>query len=222
MTLSHRIKSSDKITVPQSTKPWDLKRRVALVNNYGAAGSNAAILLRNHPVMPSPTLADNQAEVDNTVYPILLSAKSSNSLQLYMDALKPYLLGVKASLGSIAYNIARRHNASFEHRIAFTTTDTRSTESVSRSVGSRRNSPVILCFGGQTGRKVTVSKGLYDSSDLFRSELVSSYIRTTSIGLSAYIRGWRLTSTCKRTNVMRFAARSISPASFPPSFWEKR
>jgi acyl transferase domain-containing protein len=42
------LSSSDKISVPRVTQPWDTTRRIALVNNYGAAGSNAAIVKREH------------------------------------------------------------------------------------------------------------------------------------------------------------------------------
>ncbi|RMZ75270.1 hypothetical protein DV737_g5363, partial [Chaetothyriales sp. CBS 132003] len=86
-----KVSPSDRITVPKATQSWNPRRHIALVNNYGAAGSNVAIAIRD---MPSSTL-----------YPILLSAKSARSLQLYMDALKVYSPKFKTSIGAIAGTI---------------------------------------------------------------------------------------------------------------------
>lgn len=188
VSLNPRIKASAsrQIIVPMATQLWTAQRRVALVNNYGAAGSNAAILLRAHadplsnPVTEKTLGAQDCPSPSSVVSPILLSAKTKTSLQSYMDALKSYLPKVDTSLSNVAYNIARTHNSSFEHRIAFTATDVKSAISVLNSSTVATNGsviqsakyPVVLCFGGQTGRSVSVSKELYERSNLFRSHLV--------------------------------------------------
>ncbi|KAI1206386.1 ketoacyl-synt-domain-containing protein [Annulohypoxylon truncatum] len=153
VSLNPRIKASPsaKIVVPKTTQPWTSQKHVALVNNYGAAGSNAAILIRSH----------SEAPLDSTS--------------------GVYLPKAEASLGSIAYNLARRHNSAFDNRVAFTVSDKQSLLSglkdltTSGGIVTRTDKyPVVLCFGGQTGRNVTVSKDLYDNCELFRTHLISS------------------------------------------------
>lgn len=188
VSLNPRIKPSAlrQIVVPKATQSWTAQRRVAMVNNYGAAGSNAALLLRAHsdPLSTAATEmtlgAQDSPSPSSVVSPILLSAKTTTSLQSYIDTLKSYLPKVDTSLSSVAYNIARSHNPSFEHRIAFTATDVKSAVSVLNSLPATTDGrvrrlakyPVVLCFGGQTSRSVRASKELYEGSDLFRGRLV--------------------------------------------------
>lgn len=187
VSLSPRIKvsPSNRIIVPQTTQPWTAQRHVALVNNYGAAGSNAALIIRAYSDVPgksTETQSRTQEGDSSTVYPILLSAKSANSLHSYMNELTSWLPKVGTSLGSIAYNLARSHNSSFDHRVAFTAADkndllsalTTSTTASNENMTRSDKYPVVLCFGGQTGRNVTISKELYENCDLLRIHLVST------------------------------------------------
>ncbi|KAK3940210.1 conidial yellow pigment biosynthesis polyketide synthase [Diplogelasinospora grovesii] len=176
VSLNPRIKACLEIVIPTETQPWaGQHQHVALVNNYGAAGSNAALLLRSRAgKIPSDSI-DTSSISSRTVYPILLSAKTASHLHAYADALKLYLAKSQASFGSIAYNVARTRNVSFEHRIAFTASDARSAVSalttLTETKAHKVKLPVVLCFGGQTGRTVKVSRGLYDSCGLFRQHL---------------------------------------------------
>lgn len=182
-SLSPRIEASASIIVPQTTRSWTAQRRVALVNNYGAAGSNAALVLRDYPNKPSITTGRGiQATVPlpACVSPILLSARTANGLQSYVDVLKSYLPTLHISIESFAYNIARSHNSSFKHRAAFVAADFQSAisgldswyEVTGEDAVSSPKQPVVLCFGGQTSRKIKVSKDLYERCDLFRAHLV--------------------------------------------------
>ena len=184
MTLNPRIKCSraDKITVPKETQPWVAQRRVALVNNYGAAGSNAAIVLREYVGASNSrqTLDGVHSRPSPASYPILLSAKSPNSLCSYMAVLKSYLPKVGKSLSNVAYNIARKQNSSFEYRTAFTASDpvnllSRLEDTIAETSSTTTCSkeyPVVLCFGGQTGRNVTLSREVFDGCELLRTYLV--------------------------------------------------
>jgi acyl transferase domain-containing protein len=180
-TLNPLIKASptDRITVPIATQPWNPKQQVALINNYGAAGSNAAIVVRGS-IPTTRHLELVSMSSTTTAYPILLSAKSASSLQSYMDALRLYLPKIRVLFRDLAYSIARKHNSSFEHRAAFTAVDATNltallnnpiagTEAVMTRTGT---APVILCFGGQTGRTIKLSKELYDECEVFRNHLV--------------------------------------------------
>ena len=179
VSLNPRIKSSlsHEITVPRATQEWSSHRRVALINNYGAAGSNVAIALREYSNDPLTSGSQQRA---SATYPILLSAKSSKSLELYVNAFKSYLPRVDTSLGSLAYNIFRRQNPSFVHRATFIANDAEVLASIFNSSEKQTlgqtectgKIPLVLCFGGQTGRTVTISKEVYDACDLLRLHLV--------------------------------------------------
>ncbi|KAH8743290.1 hypothetical protein F5883DRAFT_665259 [Diaporthe sp. PMI_573] len=144
-SINPKIRSSpeDRITISTKTVPWTSSKHVALINNYGAAGSNAAILIRAHSVERTRAA---------TITP-----------------------SGTASLGDISYNIAQAHDVSLNCRVGFVSDAMDSTiSSLSRmKTFDAIKSPVVLCFGGQTGRTVTASKELYTSSDLFQKHLVS-------------------------------------------------
>ena len=189
VSLNPRIKASASghIIVPKVTQPWNARRHIALINNYGAAGSNAALVLRAHGDTPLWSITDATEATQQfhsssaVVSPVLLSAKTANSLKSYVAMLKSYLPMVDTSFESVAYKIARSHNSSFEHRIAFTAADAQKALSVlNSSTGTTDGTavrpashPVVLCFGGQTSQDVSVSRELYNSCDLFKKRLVS-------------------------------------------------
>ena len=178
-SLNPRIRSSPshRITVPRVTQEWSSHRHVALINNYGAAGSNVAIALREYS---NDLLTSRSHQRASATYPILLSAKSLESLELYMNAFKSYLTRVDTSLGALAYNISRRQNPSFVYRATFVANDTEVLASILNSSDKKclgqtertEKKPLVLCFGGQTGRTLTISRELYDACDLLRKHLV--------------------------------------------------
>ena len=189
VSLNPRIKAAalGQIIVPKTTQSWIARRHIALVNNYGAAGSNVALVIRSYPKPFSSPAGDtilgtqDCSSSPSVISPMLLSAKTANSLQSYMDMLQSYLSKVENSLENVAYKIAQTHNASFEHRIAFTAASVQSAISTLNSSTAAMDGalvrttkyPVVLCFGGQTSPSVSVSQDLYERCDLFRSHLVS-------------------------------------------------
>ncbi|KAI0551609.1 beta-ketoacyl synthase [Xylaria curta] len=160
--LNPRINPSKRIVIPQSNLDWQ-GPFVALVANYGAAGSNAAIVLREfNSQLDQSTLGRD--DISTRAYPLR------------------WLPSTKGSFATVAFNIARRQNIDFHHRIAVTATsnaDLHDKLEKTTSTGSCTlpsvKSPVILCFGGQNGQTVTFSKDLYESSKLLRTYMVIQY-----------------------------------------------
>jgi acyl transferase domain-containing protein len=176
VTLNPRIKASDTIQVPEITQEWATSQPVALLNNYGASGNNAAIVLRGFEHTPCAIL-------ELTTYPIVVSAKSPASLMAYLNELKRFALKDDVSLRDLASTLMLRQNPSFEYRAAFiaeTTADLVSTlertiMNSDTAVTRRITQPVVLLFGGQTGRTVKISKELYVASSILRRHLVSLF-----------------------------------------------
>ena len=179
VSLNPRIISSPshRITVPKTTQEWKSQRHIALINNYGAAGSNVAVVVREYS---NDSLTSGSHKQASATYPIVLSAKSSKSLELYIEALRSYLPRVDTSLGALAYNIFRRQNPSFVHRAVFIANSKEMLASILDSSDKEGSShkecsvkhPMVLCFGGQTGRTVTIARELYDACDILRYHLV--------------------------------------------------
>lgn len=174
VTLNPRIKPSDRIEVPTNTHSWDTSRPVALLNNYGASGNNGALVLRGDESTPSPI-------PDLSSYPIVVAAKSAASLKAYASELKRFVKKFDIPLGQLSYALARRQNPSFGHRVAFKAQRTadviQGLESTSNDTNLSSSPlptrPIVLMFGGQTGRTVTLSKDLYTSNPVLRQQLVS-------------------------------------------------
>ncbi|TVY45279.1 3-methylorcinaldehyde synthase [Lachnellula subtilissima] len=67
----------DGLDITQSLRPWDAPFRAALVNSYGAAGSNCALLCCEMPQQESNKSHATDSEVS---FPIMLSAASQETL----------------------------------------------------------------------------------------------------------------------------------------------
>lgn len=174
VNLNPKIKRSEQIEVPQQAQPWTSPHIVALVNNYGAAGSNAAIVLREYTAP-----GKQQQAVDDLlmVYPIVVAANSALSLKMYLEKLTNFVLkSPSISLRDVAYSLLRQQNPNFQYRASFVARDTsdfkRYIENQDSGITRAVNQPVVLAFGGQTGRTVTFSRELYDSCALLRYHLV--------------------------------------------------
>ena len=182
----------DRMIIPKQTQPWNVYRRIAVINNYGAADSNVAIVLLEKPpveaevVVPMMTLSPD----DLPEFPILVSARTPESLRSYCTTLKSYIARSQDAdannmLVNFAFNLATKHNRSFEYIWTSTSRDFKTLFDKSeasavepkafiRSTDVKR--PVILCFGGQTGRVVSLSKDLFDNCRLLRLHMVGPQI----------------------------------------------
>lgn len=180
------VKQEDQMLIPTSSIRWKAQKRVAMVTNYGAAGSNAAIVVKE-PISTPPTLSSGAKERLPAVVPFLIAAQTEESLREYCQALK-VTLPQEARLESsvvqdLAYNLARKQNRSMELSVSFTTSDsvTELHERLDEVITGRANiekkahtsKPVVLCFGGQTGNKSSISKSIVASSEILRLHLVS-------------------------------------------------
>ncbi|KAI1748007.1 beta-ketoacyl synthase [Xylaria castorea] len=172
--LNPKINPLKRIVIPQRNLDWK-GPHMALVANYGAAGSNAAIVLREFNSQSDQNTISRD-EISTRAYPLILSAKSEESMSQYIIALKRWLPSTKGSFANVAFNIARRQNISFHYRVAVTATSNADLNEKLETILSTSSRalpfvkyPIILCFGGQNGRTVTLSKELYESSKLLKT-----------------------------------------------------
>ncbi|KAI8633671.1 hypothetical protein F5Y19DRAFT_489120 [Xylariaceae sp. FL1651] len=173
----------DKLAIATKTVPWQhhVSERIALVNNYGAAGSNAAIVLQGYDA--NTKVGSRPATMCDVVeYPFFLSAKTAEALRTFSSALKGFVSSEKAPpLGDIAWNLAHKQNPAFGHFAAFSSASVPKLlqELGDISMGSSRHvlqresspKPTVLCFGGQTGRRIYLSQHMVEESPLLKAHL---------------------------------------------------
>lgn len=179
-TLNPRIKlAREKLEIPTNVQPWKLPpsmSRIAVVNNFGAAGSISALVVEGTEQPSQPSLLW-------TRYPVCLTAHTPSSLRSFCEALIRYLHCDDIPLGSLCFTLFRRTNHTLPVRRCFAVSscdelrdnlrqiidDMRSP--VDQKLTDRDVRPVVLFFGGQSSRYVHVPRELADSCTVFRSHL---------------------------------------------------
>ena len=168
-TLNPKIEALElsRMAVPTTTSPWASDFRIACVNNYGAAGSNAAALVFQPPKVPS------RRHKPFSRYPVMISAHSNESLEAYGNMILK--LCSSKSLSDLAYNLSIKQNRSFPKFMAMTVSDsTYLAQQIAEYEAvevSQKTRPLVLAFGGQESAIVSLSEDLYSASVLLRSHL---------------------------------------------------
>lgn len=186
----------DHITIPTSNLPLPDDFLVGCVNNYGAAGSNAAMIImepppqhKTRPDSGRTAEARNQSMLESK-YAILVSANSPASLQEYCRVLRDYCEQRESGvdevrlLGSIAFHLARRQNQGLPFKFATSARDVRDLEAqlTQKLIGpiskasvdpgpSNKPPALVLVFGGQVRDHVGLSKTVWQQSALLRHHL---------------------------------------------------
>ena len=162
----------DRLAIASGLEAWKASPRAALVNSYGAAGSNSAVLVCQAPG------ADRQPQrgspVSEDAYPIILSAASKVSLLANAEKLAIFLETAKCSIADVAFTLVEKRK---RHPVQFVSVESSVQGLVKslRSIQEPSNAPqprkVVLTFSGQSRQSVGLNKSLYDSLPLFRHHL---------------------------------------------------
>lgn len=180
-SLNSKIRAleSDKMRIPLQTTPWEADVRIASINNYGASGSNASIVVVESvpQASTSQTLTGPETSPLTTKYPIRVSANSLASLTAYLKRLKsqvPQLCQNSIPLRDFSYCLAETQNWSFSNVFTAAVSDLRELDNaLITPIGGcftspQKSKPIILCFGGQSSATAFVDRNLYIQSTLFR------------------------------------------------------
>ncbi|KAI2610511.1 putative polyketide synthase [Hypoxylon sp. NC1633] len=165
----------DNMIIPTKEQPWDADFRIALINNYGASGSNASMVLAQPPMLRA--IRPN-AMPTGVKYPFWLSAHDSDGLLRRAKALRKYLDRVRSghSLANLSYNVARQNNRTLDHSVvlSITSLDELNHELATLDKGEARsagNKVVVLCFGGQVSTSVGLDRQVYESTALLKRHI---------------------------------------------------
>ncbi|KAI1175016.1 putative polyketide synthase [Nemania sp. FL0916] len=178
----------DDMKINTALKPWDVPFRVALINNYGASGSNASAVLAQPPVLRALKL---NTVSEGSKYPFWLSGHDHDSLLRRAKALRSYISRIRGrhSLANLSYNLARQNNRALDYRVML---NTASLDDLHEKLGALSTSEayqagekaVVLCFGGQVSTFVGLDQQLYRSMALLRKHLdcVDVVVRKFGLG----------------------------------------
>ena len=177
----------DHMAINTTSVPWKTAFRAICVNSYGAAGSNAALLV----CQATGTSSKSSTKIaDNLTYPIIISARSKGSLQRYIDLLEDYLRtsASEVAVGDLALSLSRRQT---NHRFRLITTLSRSADLPKLQDAAQnglQETPqevprVILAFSGQSKQDFSIDKALYDTCHVFRTHLDHCHNNIIRLGM---------------------------------------
>ncbi|PTU23969.1 hypothetical protein P175DRAFT_0469512 [Aspergillus ochraceoroseus IBT 24754] len=189
----------DRMAIPGANQPWDASSRLACINSYGAAGSNAVVALREGPKLPA---ASAQLSRPICRYPLVLSAMSQKSLSMYADEVLKYVASYPTQkeqsrlVADFVFNLTSKANPTLPYTVAEsveTLDDLRSilgevatgSRVFSREEFNKEPRPVVLVFGGQDSEMVGLSKELYARNALFRDHLDACDAELQNLGFGS-------------------------------------
>lgn len=174
----------DMMAIPKRSQPWNTSSKLACINSYGAAGSNAVIAIRE--AIPASKI--NKRPTITAKQPFFISASSEASLKSYAGKLLAYVGSQRESsantarlLSDVLFNLTDRTNHKLTYSVAKSVTDLNDLEKTLKSIvagsetilkdASTNPRPVIMAFGGQESDFIGLSDEVVDSSPLLKSHL---------------------------------------------------
>ncbi|KIK52832.1 polyketide synthase [Collybiopsis luxurians FD-317 M1] len=180
----------DNTVISQALIPWKPSHegysRVAFLNNYGASGSNAALILEEE-IQPTPPAFS---------HPLVftMSAKDEFALQALRSKYIEWLLSRDSKdipLSHIAYSMTARRQI-YSYRLAVVASErTQLLENLRKatvvSSSTRPNPKVVFVFSGQGGQYLGMGSALYGISPMFRQHIDECNSILISMGFSGIV-----------------------------------
>ena len=200
LNLKIRPLEPDHMAITKESRSWDAQKLAAIVNNYGAGGSNAAVLIHEYssPSLTSVATGMPVAHAAASEYPFFISARTIESLKSYCRALGLFIdskvqTNTTTLVADLAYNLVAKQNITFEHRLNFVASSPstlhqqlqRAAAGTSRASKASSARPVVLCFGGQSGKTVHLSRDLFESCKVLQYHVAECESACQSLGLSS-------------------------------------
>ncbi|KAI1804327.1 hypothetical protein F4811DRAFT_552992 [Daldinia bambusicola] len=190
---------ADKMSIPTTLQTWDAEFRAALINNYGASGSNASMILTQSPFTGTKVIKYSPESPAGAKYPFWIAGLDGPSIRRYSKAFRRFLNKENHPeadffLSNVSFNLARQSNRTLRKAVLFSV---RSIEELDQKLGAMETGdpdmapfdhsdpkPVVLCFGGQISTSVGLDRDLYDRVAVLRKYLnnVDSVVRLNGGG----------------------------------------
>ncbi|OKL64463.1 hypothetical protein UA08_00993 [Talaromyces atroroseus] len=172
----------DNMAITTATIPWDSDFRAICINNYGASGTNGALVVCEPPTRHMERAVRQRIPPSFSKHLISICANSASSLQEYCSSLQKHVLSaVEAELPDYAFNLAHQQDYTLKYRrsaIVESIDQLHSLLSAWKADGSKTiqqtpnsSKPIVLCFGGHSGQTIGLDKTIYESVAVFRFHL---------------------------------------------------
>ncbi|PWY88369.1 polyketide synthase [Aspergillus heteromorphus CBS 117.55] len=187
-TLSSHLNATptDMIEVSTALRKWPSGSRAAVISNYGATGSIAAMVVTKPP--PRSEVSSLEHSHAGNLVPLWIAGLDERSISAYCVRLLRYLQShPTAALSDIAFNVNQSSNRALpqrallccrsrkelEERLAqlASRTHTKTGEANPQITIAPKERPLILCFGGQAGQSIGLDRTLYENVTLLRDHL---------------------------------------------------
>jgi acyl carrier protein len=167
----------DNMEITLTTKKWDVKSRVGLINNYGAAGSNAACVVKE-----GPKRMDFRPKLGK--YPLFISGHSISVLSSYCrllsDTILELALGTKSenAVADLTFSLSHQQNHDLPYVFTSTASSIEEIEKLLVAASEGKNVvqipaqsatvPIVFVFGGQTSDSAGIPEDLYRTSTVLK------------------------------------------------------
>ncbi|KFY61069.1 hypothetical protein V497_03195 [Pseudogymnoascus sp. VKM F-4516 (FW-969)] len=205
--MNHLIdmRPDDMIEVPTTLRTWDDDDKVALINNYGASGSNVSLIVARGP--PAAPRTKVIGELDH--FPFWISGFDARAISAYSAKLASYCQSLPQkpdTLSDISFALARQSNRALPQGYVFSCRTLPELEAALARAGSKPDMdaaaaagvgikpvkaarPVIMCFGGQIALSVGLDRNLYDRVAVLRQHLDECDDIVMSLGMASIYPG---------------------------------
>ena len=176
------------MAISKTLRSWDVPLRTALVNSYGAGGSNCALVCCEMPrsrVKPQTHLPN----VQKLSMPVMISAASRDALRTNAQVLATYLSkhSHELELSDVAYTLNQRRK---RHRFVSNMLVSDIPELVNglnavdgpKFEYPNNPKPIIMMLSGQYDSKVALDRRVYDAYPEFKAYLDACNDEITSLG----------------------------------------
>ncbi|KAF4898800.1 Methylphloroacetophenone synthase [Colletotrichum fructicola] len=186
------LSESDRIAITTTGIEWKSSGPLTVcVNNYGASGSNAALIVTEPP---SPCVAitrtTNNSRLPKAIpFPFIVTASSQQSLSANIGVLRKQILKQftmspnqqeQARLADLSFSVVSGQNPSLPFAATFDAASMdqlierlheSSTSDIWNVTLPSKSRPVVMAFGGQNSKFVGLDKDKYESCALLRHHL---------------------------------------------------
>lgn len=165
------------VVIPYDGATWgpgNAQKRLAMINNFGAAGGNTAMIIEEYS--PKPRLGEDT----RGTHVLTVSAKTAQSLSWNIRNLVEYMETTPdVSLADVAYTLsARRRHFEYRKSVAVASVADAIKQlrphietAISQTPCSVKRPPVAFAFAGQGTFYMGIGASLYRDSASFRSQI---------------------------------------------------
>ncbi|EFQ34124.1 beta-ketoacyl synthase domain-containing protein [Colletotrichum graminicola] len=170
---------SDNMDITMAPIPWEDEFKAALVNNFGAAGSNAAMVVKQAPKGRREADPSLSSPASSFKCPIYITAIDDKGIRAYTTRLRQFIkakgiYGHNLGIENLSFNLNRQSNWSLGRALvlaAESVDDLDQRLSAFETFETPAARPVILCFGGQVASFVGLDREVFDKSSVLRHYL---------------------------------------------------